>query len=134
MDHTMRLFEACLRWTARGLSLALVGLVLLIFIGEGGVDFFALRPIEAVLMVLMLGTLAAMLVAWRWERLGGLISAASMIAFLVVELAASGNPARGMVPYLMVLPGLLFAACGAMRIRREFREPLGPSVGRQGTH
>jgi hypothetical protein len=46
--------EAGLRWTARLLGAALVGLVLVMFIGEGGFNPLKLVAVEAVQMTVFL--------------------------------------------------------------------------------
>jgi hypothetical protein len=109
--------EADLRWTARVLAVCLVGLVLAIYIGEGGPTPFKLSALEAIQMVFFWTTCLGMVAALRWQVLGGAISAAGMLLFLTVELGAIGRLPRGAVFYLMLLPGILFMVSGFLRKR-----------------
>jgi hypothetical protein len=99
--------EMGLRWTARVLSALLLSLVLVIVVGEGGFNPLALTPVEATQMVLFWACCTGMLVAWRWQLIGGAISLAAMLVFFAVQFMSAGPP-RGPVIYLMLLPGTLF--------------------------
>ncbi|HLN28130.1 MAG TPA: hypothetical protein VK395_10335 [Gemmataceae bacterium] len=101
-----------LRWTARLLGVVLVGLVLVIFVGEGGFNPFKLSPLEAIQMTLFLTTCFGLVVAWRWQVIGGAISTGGMLLFLAVEFWATGGFLKLMVFYLMLLSGILFVVSG----------------------
>jgi hypothetical protein len=108
--------EVGIRWTARALTAVLVGIVLVIFIGEG-FDPLRLKGIEILQMVLFWTTCIGMVLAWRWPVIGGALSLGGMILFLTVELVVTGGFPRGLFFYLLLLPGLLFLADGFMRRR-----------------
>src|ERR1039457_6934055 len=100
-----------LRWSARGLSILAMGIVLLFAFGEGlNLSHFTVR--ELVLFVFFpLGVCLGMVVAWRWEGLGGGITVASLAAFyLVHRLSSSGFP-RGFAFLVFAVPGILFLLC-----------------------
>jgi hypothetical protein len=99
--------ELGLRWTARVLSALLIGIVLLIFIGEGGPNPFKLSATEAVQMTLFLATCAGLVTAWRWPLVGGLISLVGISLFFAVEMALTGQLPRGLFPF-MPIPAVLF--------------------------
>jgi len=129
MESPTRTWQRAARWAARILSAGLVGLVGVIFVGEGGVNPLGLRPIEVVLLFLLFGCCIAMAAAWRWEWVGGALSLAAAAAFVGVEFAVSGNLVGGIVFYLLLLPGALFLASAWLRPRH--RGPMGPENGAQ---
>jgi len=100
-----------LRWTARLLGVGLVSLVLVIFVGEGGFNPFKLSPLEALQMTLFLTTCFGLVVAWRWQVIGGAISTGGIL-FLAVEFWATGGFSKLTVFYLMLLSGILFVVSG----------------------
>jgi hypothetical protein len=104
--------EAGLRWTARLLGAALVGLVLVILIGEGGFNPLKLRLVEAIQMALFLTTCIGVVIAWRWPFIGGAISTGGILLFFAVEVAVTGSFPKGLVFHLMPLPGILFLLSG----------------------
>jgi hypothetical protein len=109
--------ESGLRWTGRLFAAALLGLVAVIFLGEGGFNPLKLRGVEPILMVCFWTACIGMMVAWRWEVIGGALSLGGMLCFLAVEFAVRGGLPRGLMLYLMLLPGLLFLLSGLVRRR-----------------
>jgi len=107
--------EAGLLWTARLLAAFLVGLVLVILIGEGGFNPFKLRQVEAIQMILFLTTCVGLIVAWRWPLVGGVISTGGMLLFFAVEFAVAGRLPNGLVFPLMLLSGILFLLSAFIR-------------------
>jgi len=108
--------EAGLRWTARLLAAALVGLVVVIFVGEG-FNPLKLKAVEAIQMTFFLTTCVGMVVAWRWPFLGGAMATAGMLCFFAVEFAVTGGLPKGLVFHLMLLTGLLFLLSALVRRR-----------------
>jgi len=109
--------ESGLRWTARLFAAALLGLVAVIFLGEGGFNPLKLTAVEAIQMTLFLTTCSGLVVAWRWQVIGGALYLGGMILFLAVEFAVRGGLPRGLLLYLMLLPGILFLVDGFIRRR-----------------
>jgi hypothetical protein len=114
---TPAVLEVGLRWTARLLAAGLVGLVLLIYVGEG-FNPLRLTATEALQHALFLATCVGLVVGWRWPLVGGALSTGGMLLFFAVEFALTGRPPRGPVFHLMLLAGLLFLLGGLMRRRR----------------
>jgi len=112
------ILESGLRWAARLLAAALLGVVAVIFFGEGGFNPLRLTAVEAILMTLFLTACAGLVVAWRWPVLGGAISTAGLLLFLTVEFAVNGRFPKGLFFYLMLLPGLLLVLSGLVCGRR----------------
>src|SRR5208283_2338092 len=106
--------ELGLRWTARVLSVLLIGLILAILLGEG-FNPLNLKGIEPLQMFLFFTTCIGMVVAWRWELLGGSISVAAMALFLAVEFGVTSRLPNGLTFYLMLVPGILFLLSGFLR-------------------
>jgi hypothetical protein len=108
MNHNNKSAVTVLRWAARLASLASLGFVLLLAIGEG------FNPLKMTARDLALGVFfpfgifAGMMLAWWRESWGGCITVASVFAFYVVHFAISGTLPRG--PWLVIVasPGALF--------------------------
>jgi hypothetical protein len=105
-----------LRWAARLLAVVLVGLVVLIYVGEGGFNPLKLSSVEAVQHVFFFTALAGMILAWRWPLTGGAISIVGILMFFAVEFAVTGRLPHGLFP-LMPLPGILFLLSGIISRR-----------------
>lgn len=112
------------RWTARVLAAVLVGLVLVIFIGvtlDGGFHPLRLKGVEPLQMAFFWTACVGMVVAWRWELAGGALSLGAMALFFAVEFAVRGGLPRGLLLYLMPLPGTLFLLRALISARTEAR-------------
>jgi hypothetical protein len=106
-----------LRWTARIWALVVVGIALLIVIGNlvspnmSEADY---APIENLIPLTLFLSVLGLAVAWRWELAGGLIN----IGFFLGNLAVYWVINREFLePFVIVLlsplfiPGLLFLVC-----------------------
>jgi hypothetical protein len=101
-----------LRWSARILGLLMVGTVLFFAVGEG-LNLSKFPPGELVLFGFFpLGVGLGMLLAWRWELLGGGITVASLAACYLVERLESSSFPRGPAFLFLAAPGVLFLLCG----------------------
>lgn len=107
-----------IRWTARGTA-ALIAIGFVVFaIGEP-MDFSmsSLSFREWTGMVLLLGAIAAMLLAWKWEFPGALISLLALVVFAVVV-----HMRRYDVLAIAAIPNVLFLV--DWTLRRLHDEPL----------
>ncbi len=110
-----------LRWSARGLSILAVSIVLLFAFGEGlNLAHFTNRELTLFLFF-PLGVCLGMIVAWRWEGSGGGITIASVAAFYLLHRLQSSNFPRGFAFLALAAPGLLFILCSLWA--RSNREP-----------
>jgi len=83
------------RWSARVLSILVVGVVLLFAYGEG-LNLSHFTATELVLFLFFpIGVCLGMALAWRWEGLGGGVTVASLAAFYLVERVTSSTFPRG---------------------------------------
>jgi hypothetical protein len=101
-----------LRWVARGLSLALAGLLILLAVGEGGPPLFA-RSVAALETWFLLLAVFSSLAAWRYELGGGIAGLAAVAAFYFTDFAASSFrhwPGGWVFPTLAVVPLLYLLA------------------------
>jgi glucose-6-phosphate-specific signal transduction histidine kinase len=116
-----------LRWTARLFSVLSIAFVLLIFIGEflqpTAAPIFALRDILAMLFF-PIGVCLGLILAWRWERAGGIVSIASLAAFYLTLFAFDQRFPRGPYFLLVAMPGFFFLA--AWFLQRQ--EPESPGT------
>lgn len=113
-----------LRWTARILSVASLLLLLAFATGEDGIKPSRIAVHEWLgLFFFPFGVAIGMLVGWWNEKLGGLISVASLAAFyLIYGGLVRGNMAMGWYFVLFTLPGFLFLLSGFMK--SGFHKPL----------
>ena len=117
-------FEAAVRWTARVLSALLVGLVLVMFIGlsiDAGFRPPRLTGVEIAQMIFFWTACIGMVVAWRWQVIGGALSLGGMVLFFAVEFAVIGRLAGRLVLYLMLLQGALFVLSSSLSRRMAAR-------------
>ena len=89
--------EVGIRWAARLLAVLLVGLVVVIFIGQGGFNPLKLKGVEPIQMVFFWTACIGMVVAWRWQVIGGALSLGGMILFFAVEFATHGGLPGGLL-------------------------------------
>jgi len=125
-----RFLTDIIRWAAKVWSMASVGLVLLIFVGEAlspsTSDPFT--PSELVgLLFFPLGTCLGMVLAWRREALGGAVTVASMVAFYGWMYLDRGDFPRGPYFLLVAAPGILFSL--AALLSRSAPQQSGAPVG-----
>ena len=104
------------RWIARVSSGFAAALILLIFIGEGLTEGFEpllhLSVRETVMMVAFVAVWFGLLLGWKWELYGGLLTACGVAAFYMMDYLFSGTFPR--VPFFLIFasPSLLFFYCG----------------------
>jgi len=113
------------RWTARLWSIASIGFILLMFIGSGLAEGFnpaqfAFRDLVG-LFFFPLGVCLGMIVAWRWEGLGGGITIGSLLAFYAALRVMGGRFPRGPYFALVAAPGILFLVCWFLSRGRSWR-------------
>ena len=82
------------------------------FIFGEGLNLFHLTLHELVLFLFFpLGVGLGMIMAWRWEGLGGGITVGSLAAFYLAHRLFSPGFPRGFGFVAMALPGFLFLLC-----------------------
>jgi hypothetical protein len=125
--------EVGVRWTARVLTVLLVGLFLVPFVVnsiydvvhgfyEGGLPHaFWVKGIDPIQMVFFWTACIGLVVAWRWPVIGGALALGGMLLLFAVEFAVRGGLPGGLTLYLMPLPGLLFLADNFISRRRATR-------------
>ncbi|MEW6131220.1 MAG: hypothetical protein AB1757_29595 [Acidobacteriota bacterium] len=98
-----------LRWTARIWSVMSVVLLFLFFIGEG-IQPAKITPKEWVgLLFFPVGVVIGLMIAWRREGLGGLITVSSLAAFyFIYEWLLSGSFPKGWAFLMFAAPGFIY--------------------------
>ena len=104
----------CVRWAARLLSAVFLGVVLLIFVGDGGFNPFELTSRETVLMVLFWTAVAGLVIAWWREALGGALTVIAVALFHAIHWYLTGSLPKVWFFALMAVPGLLFLITAAL--------------------
>ena len=105
-----------MRWTARILALLAVGLFVFFAIDLGARVFPTLRwgPQGIPLLVVLGVALAGVLVAWRWELVGGIMTVAGVAGIMALVCLGSGTDML-FCAFLFTLPlliaGALYLGC-----------------------
>ena len=73
-----------LRWTARITAILIAAIFFAFVVGEPQGSLRAIHFREWIGMVLLFGSIAAMLLAWRWEMPAALVSLVALAAFAIV--------------------------------------------------
>jgi hypothetical protein len=111
-----------IRWIARIWSIASVGFVLLIVVGElvypHAPPPSAFRDLVG-LFFFPFGTCVGMILAWRWEGVGGGIAVGSILAFYALLRVIDGRFPRGPYFALVAAPGVLFLLSWALAGARK---------------
>ena len=109
---TNRPISLCvLRWFARVWSLLAVGVILLFAIGEGlNFSKFSARDLT-MFAFFPVGIVMGMVLAWRWESIGGGITIASLAVFYAVDRVLSSRYPGGFSFLVLAAPGFLFLVC-----------------------
>jgi len=104
------------RWIARISSGFAAALILIIFISEGLTEGF--EPLlhmsirETIMMIAFVAVWLGLLLGWKWELYGGLLTVCGVAAFYLADYMFTGTFPR--VPYFLIFasPSLLFLYCG----------------------
>lgn len=105
-----------MRWTARVLALVAVGLFVYFAVDFGASVFPALSwgPQGIPLLVVVGIALAGVLVAWRWELVGGIMTLAGVVGIMALVCLGSGTDML-FCAFLFTLPllvaGALYLGC-----------------------
>ncbi|MFP4394505.1 MAG: hypothetical protein ACLFTI_04495 [Anaerolineales bacterium] len=104
------------RWIARISAGLAAALILIIFIGEGISEGFEpllrLTARESLMMVAFFAVWLGLVLGWRWELYGALLTIGGLIAFYLLDYLFSGTFPRGPFFLIFTAPSLLFLYCG----------------------
>jgi hypothetical protein len=105
-----------LRWIS-GISAGITaGLILLIFIGDAFADgigpILNLTPRETAMMAAFLIMFLGLVLSWKWELVGGIITVCGLAAFYLLDYALSGSFPHGPFFLIFAAPGFLFVYLG----------------------
>jgi hypothetical protein len=96
------------RWTARILSILSIAGLVSFMVGEH-FDPFRLQPFELLEFAFFpLGVMGGLVIAWRHESLGGVISLGSFVLFYLLNYAKAGRFPRGWAFFGFSIPAILF--------------------------
>ncbi|MBS3751274.1 MAG: hypothetical protein KGY39_07200 [Anaerolineales bacterium] len=104
------------RWAGRISAGLAAGLILFIFIGEGIAEGFApflqMTSWETLMMVAFAVMWLGLVLSWKWELTGALLTIAAAVAFYLLDYLFSGTFPRG--PYFLIFssPSLIFLYYG----------------------
>lgn len=112
-----RTLGVCARWSARGLSVLVVVLLLAIFVGEGFPLSVLHGRVLSLFLCLPVGLVLGTLLGWRFEAIGGGTAVGSIVCFYALQWS---SPPRGFWFLLLALPGALFLLAALL-------DPFSPS-------
>jgi hypothetical protein len=110
---------AVVRWVARTLAALVVAMILSFLFGEG-VDVPRLTPIEWLGLAAFAALCTGLLLGWKREVAGGVLSLGALAVFYAIELAVNGRLPHGWVWRLLAVPGVLYLiSAGGGNARRR---------------
>ena len=110
------------RWIARISAGLAAALILLIFIVEGLTGEFEplldMSSRETLMVIAFIALWLGLLLGWKWELYGGLLTVCGLASFYIVDYLFTGTLPSG--PYFLIFasPSLLFLYCG-LQIRKK---------------
>jgi hypothetical protein len=102
------------RWAARIAGTLMVLLFVFMFVGEAAMasePFPGLTTVEALEMAAVVVMLVGTLLAWRWETLGGAMTLAGGIFFIIVESLQENRLRPVWFAAVFAVVGAIFIAC-----------------------
>ena len=121
-DKTVRV----VRWIARIAAAVMAALILLIFVGEAFADGFEsilnLTVREIGMMMAFFAVWLGLLLGWKWELYGGLLTIFGVGAFYLLDYLFSGTLPRGPFFLIFATPSLLFTYCGWQTMKKQKAE------------
>jgi hypothetical protein len=117
-SHSVKRLITAIRWTARLWSIPSIVALLLPYFVEGFYWMHADSLREVIGHLCFFAVLAGLIVAWRWEVLGGGLTVGGMGVFYVTWWFHGKLP-RGPFFLLIAAPGLLFILCWLLARRIE---------------
>jgi len=119
-----------IEWVARITSILSIVILLMMLFGEGAPartgNTFTLRDIVG-LIFFPAGIVLGMVLAWRWERVGGRITIISLALFYLALFVFDGRFPGGLWFIGFSAPGFLFLLAGILHdlYRRQIHRQLG---------
>jgi len=107
MEKTFMAYQI-IKWFARILSLLCISFVLLFVIGEGYNPFKIGLSALGKHIFFPFGVCIGLIVAWRKDWLGGIISILSFAGFYILHYFSSGRLPKGPWFFIIAFPGILF--------------------------
>jgi hypothetical protein len=120
--NTPNPLAALCRWTARVIAALLLGLFLFFTIAEGLPNPLKLSPVFQAEFLTFALVFGAILVGWRWELVGGLLSLVSAGLFCVAVLSSGVGNQPTWFFVALAIPGALYVTSALLRradIRRS---------------
>ena len=100
-----------IKWIARIWSILSLAFLLLFFatsiFSSGGDDTFAFKDMLQ-FVFFPIGLTIGLILAWKWEGLGGIIAISSIIGFHLQMLVKHGNLDFSLIIELLAAPGIMF--------------------------
>ena len=103
------------RFVARLFSVLLVLVILSLAIGEGFPSPANLTTTELLLTISLIIMLTGLLLAWKWEFIGGIIIIIGFLVFFIINSVHSGYLRLGYFFIVFPITGLLYLFCGWKR-------------------
>ena len=112
-----KLLATIFRWIARIIGIVLVGLTLILAIGEGVPNLFTQPVVIQIGFLALALVVSGILLAWRWELPGGIMSLVGWVLFILAERV---HWQHSLFFILLGVPSLLFL--GSSFLRRYYEK------------
>ncbi len=103
-----RLINRLLLWTARLSSLVSIGILLLFIVGEGCGHLPCTLGHLKYFLFFPLGVISGMVLSWKRELAGSMVTIGSLAAFFVIMYLDRGRFPGGLAWYVFASPAVLF--------------------------
>ncbi len=107
-------FVKLIRWVARILSLIPIGVLVLDLFLPHMAGGSLLDPSQRVTLILVVISIFGLMVAWKWEAFGGILSLVSLFLLLFSSMVYNGgniNSVGFFALAIIIFPALLFVIC-----------------------
>ncbi len=98
------------RWIARFIALSLV-FITVVFVSGSGIDIAGADLSHKLQMGAFAVMVAGLLLAWKWEGLGGVLTLAGLLLFLLLDYLLFGSFLQFWILLVFAIPGVLFLYC-----------------------
>jgi len=128
MNDMRRLTEYSIRffsWVVKAAGMALLLLVVVIAVGEGLPNPLKLTTVELVQMINFVAALSGLVLALRWQGLGGLVTVAGIFLFSTVETIEHQKLFAGGWFFVIASIGIANLVCWSLKRMRTKRGSCG---------
>ena len=120
MSNSKKSINIC-RWVTRIVSIIIVGIFLLFFIGEGFIPNIPKLTTTEFLLIICIPVLftTGVVIAWKKEIVGGIIIISSILLFNIIDIIKSPKPKIEIEFGILLLVGIMYIVCGIDNLKKR---------------